>query len=584
MSTFIHAIDNHMGVLNSARKIGENGHIEYTWNIDQIQERIVQFHFQCVRCSNIEQRNLLKNTLNDLLYTIKQKLALDVENNIHEYKQQLHKQLVTLFKMIGQCRDITSGKGERDLSYMMICCWYKYYPEMAKLALRCFVNLGDEKPYGSWKDMKLLCQYVYDTTGSKAHPIIEYCMIMMCEQLKKDSEMKDAFTEMSLCARWIPREKSKYSWLFKILALMYFPQYTRTAKNVESISKAVTKTYMTFARFIAGLNKILDTVQIKMCGGNWAAIDHNKTTSVTLIKNRAAFMNQSKKRGPSAKLDRIKCADNFEAYVESCVKQDKNIKGSCVGIIDFVKNGYSLNYTNNQLEKTVLNSQWDDFMTKVGDLGNMVVMADQSGSMLCDGGDPYYACIGLSIAIAKKSVLGSRVMTFSTEPAWVSLDGCNTFTDYIYNLQQADSLAGMSTNFFKSLKLILDSCIAAKLDDNVVSNMVFVILSDMQINEADTSNKHTMFETIKIMYNDAGYSKIPHILFWNLRSTNGFPSLSSTENTSMLSGFSPVLLNVFCKKGIDILQHLTPWSMLVESLAHERYDILERELMEFLEK
>ena len=54
----------------------------------------------------------------------------------------------------------------------------------------------------------------------------------------------------------------------------------------------------------------------------------------------------------------------------------------------------------------------------------------------------------------------------------------------------------------------------------------------------------------------------------------GFPSLSNQPNASMMSGFSPALLNIFCDKGIDALQSCTPWSLLERSLENERYKIM----------
>ena len=106
----------------------------------------------------------------------------------------------------------------------------------------------------------------------------------------------------------------------------------------------------------------------------------------------------------------------------------------------------------------------------------------------------------------------------------------------------------------------------------------------MQINEADgsfetkqDSDGLTMQERIDDKYRKAGYSKSPHILFWNLRATNGFPTISSKKNCSMLSGFSPVLLNVFCQKGIDMLSDMSPWNLLMDSFMNSRYDIIETE-------
>ena len=140
--------------------------------------------------------------------------------------------------------------------------------------------------------------------------------------------------------------------------------------------------------------------------------------------------------------------------------------------------------------------------------------------------------------------------------------------------------AGLNTNFYKALKLVLDACVFANLPNSIVSNMVLAIFSDMQIDSGDDRSQplSSMYDGIKKMYNDAGYSTVPHILFWNLRSTTGFPSTSATKNTTMLSGYSPALLNAFVNKGMDMLQDLSPWNMLLETLNIPRYEYLEKDI------
>jgi hypothetical protein len=109
----------------------------------------------------------------------------------------------------------------------------------------------------------------------------------------------------------------------------------------------------------------------------------------------------------------------------------------------------------------------------------------------------------------------------------------------------------------------------------------------MQIDEADEKSGCLM-ETIDALYAEAGNKlwgkpfKAPHILFWNLRSTTGFPTLSTKPNCSMMSGFSPALLNLFCDEGLDALQSCTPWSLLVKSLDNDRYKCLDEYIREQL--
>jgi hypothetical protein len=148
----------------------------------------------------------------------------------------------------------------------------------------------------------------------------------------------------------------------------------------------------------------------------------------------------------------------------------------------------------------------------------------------------------------------------------------------------------MTTNFASALKMILDAIEKNKLHPNDVEDMVLVILSDMQIDNADcgSSKNNSMYEYMETLYKDAGMRvwgkpyKPPHILFWNLRSTNGFPTLSSQKNASMMSGFSPSLLNMFCEEGMTSLQSCTPWSLFIKSLANERYMCLDTFIREIL--
>jgi hypothetical protein len=192
-----------------------------------------------------------------------------------------------------------------------------------------------------------------------------------------------------------------------------------------------------------------------------------------------------------------------------------------------------------------------------------------------------HAAIALGIRIAEKSILGKRVLTFSSTPKWVNLESCTNFIESVRILQSADW--GMSTDFYAALNLILMAIVNAKLPAEEVEDMVLTILSDMQMNSAGAFND-TMMDLIRDKYAEAGMVvcgkpyKPPHILFWNLRSTDGFPTLSEEKNASMVSGFSASFLNLFCENGMSSLENCTPWSMLMDSLANPRYMILDNEL------
>ena len=574
MAALVNALDNY-----TPSQIGENGHVEYGWS-NSIQEQIVQLSFQITRTTNLLP---LENKLNSLLNTLSDK----VKNGTLPEKQVARGYLSTLYKMIGHTRDIVDGKGEYTLTYMMIYTWSRHFPELAKFALKCMVDLGDKTvhQYGSWKDIKYFCQYLNDRGyPNEAFPLITYAIQITNEQIRKDyANLISNSNDISLAAKWIPREKSAFGWLFENLATNYFSYFLDTANTEDRRVRAVLKCKTEYRKTLSALNKQIDTVQIKQCGHEWANIDFSKTTSITLSKQKKAFLNVKKNgqvRCPD-NTDRVQCAEHFNAHIKKAVKGEVEMKGKRVGMADFTKQAIDLLRSGSQAELDLLNSQWRDNSSQNGALGKMIAMVDVSGSM---EGDPMNVAIALGIRIAEKSALGKRVMTFSSTPTWVNLEPYSDFVSQVEVVKRAPW--GMNTNFHAALDMILDAIIQNKMDPEDVQDLTLVVLSDMQMDSGDKCNKQVLYDTMKAKYEAAGIRvngtpyKPPHILFWNLRSTSGFPTLANQPNASMMSGFSPTLLNLFCEQGLNALESCTPWSLLLKSLENERYRIMRDRLHE----
>jgi hypothetical protein len=295
--------------------------------------------------------------------------------------------------------------------------------------------------------------------------------------------------------------------------------------------------------------------------------------------------------------------------VHEAIKLNKRIK-----YLDNTNNNHNLssngndNNNRNDIQNMIdlLNLQWDthrnhttsslilnknSYSKKVKDrgIGNMIAMVDTSGSMDSDNGIPLYSAVGLGIRISELASEGfkNRILTFSATPNWINLDDKETFTDKVSHI--INSGWGLNTNFYAALSMILDIIIKESIPPEIVSNMVLVVLSDMQIDNASTENLDTLYEVISKKYANAGlqssYNKPyepPYILFWNLRNTNGFPTLSTQKNVSMLSGFSSQLLNAFCEKGYDSLREYTPYKLIHEILNKPRYKIMENNFNSYI--
>ena len=589
MAALIGALDNY-----TSRQIGENGHIEYTWSND-IRERIAQLSFQLTRTKDI---SYLARQTDELLLDLQSRNA---SGKI--LKEEYVEYMSILYKMIGHTRDIIDGKGEYTLSFMLLNSWSKVVDdELAMFALKQFVifngnndcnnddnsNNSNLHPYGSWKDIKYLYKFFQDNSNlasNSSENLVSYGIELMNEQLRQDFELTSS-GKPSLAAKWAPREKSQFSDLFTRMATEYFPYYLETSKTEVARNKAISKAKMDYRKIISGLNRQLDTVQIKQCANLWSEIDPENQTSITMHKQKKAFLNLKSDGEQRTELeDRIICANHFEEFVTKVSRNECEIKGKRIGLNDFTKEAIKLIDAGNTdgPEAQILNAQWVNNSLETGALGKMIAMVDVSGSM---NGDPLHAAIALGIRVAEKSMLGKRVLTFSALPRWINLDVNNNFIEMVKNVNNANF--GLNTNFSKALMMILDAIVANQMSAEDVEDMVLAVFSDMQIDEAKSEEDNTMMELIEGRYASAGIKvcgkpyKMPHILFWNLRSTSGFPTLSLQKNASMMSGFSPALLNLFCDEGLTSLQSCTPWSLLIKALSNDRYKVLDTKIRKFL--
>lgn len=223
--------------------------------------------------------------------------------------------LASFYKMIGQTRDIVNGKGERDLTYMMICVFYKYYPYLASVALRLIF----EKDYGCWADFKYFCHFVLHHFPSCSN-LISVSIDIAVYQLDKDRynwdnalykyfrdcygepkksfERPDGRLHMSLVAKWIPRESSKYSWLYERIvskwSLIHSPFLFENVKDCEHYTCIMRKCKMEFRRILSSMNRELDTAQIKQCENKWVDIYPEKVPMHCLLKQQGSYLGNTK--------------------------------------------------------------------------------------------------------------------------------------------------------------------------------------------------------------------------------------------------------------------------------------------------
>jgi hypothetical protein len=276
----------------------------------------------------------------------------------------------------------------------------------------------------------------------------------------------------------------------------------------------------------------------------------------------------------------------MQMYIEKSIKNNTQIKGQRIDMEMFTKTALDIikrkqnPYLSNidkkiiQCEIDLLDSQWKNNSIQNAILDNYIALIDISDSM---SRTPMYVANAIGIRIAEKSKLGKRVLTFSNKPQWINLENCD---DFVSMTEKICTNSGLNTNLYAALDLILKAIIESKLTPIEVKDMTVVILSDMQIYDTHTGKYATLYDSIQQKFNDTGIRlckkpfKLPHIVFWNLGNTSGFPCLSCQNNISMISGYNPTVLNVFCKNGIRETMNCTPWSCLEKILMNDRYTIM----------
>ena len=593
----------------SAKQIGEKGHVEHSWSVDYKQQ-ITQFFFQLVRSKDTSD------------------LETKLVNMLNNMKWETHEtELTTLYKLIGQTRDIIGGKGEMELTWMQLEVWSRFSIE---LSFKAFVYIVDSRhealnghQYGSWKDVKYFLAYLKNKSNQPPrqpphqpphqplqplHPLIDMILLnIVVPALKQDDTLLKQGKPVSLLGRWIPREKSskKFNWIFHKLAKMMYPEFVIEPQggwvNRQQMINACSKQKIYLKKLIvklSGSDGGSDTPQVKMAGKRWSKLKFNNVTSVTIRNQKGAILNKTKKgHSRSSDSDRVECANNYTEHVQKALSGDKTAKihGKRLDVGQLVKDGYSLQERDDDTLRQTINLQWASQTENNKGLENIpiVAMCDTSGTMECDdNGLPLNNAIGLSIRISElcHPAFRNRILTWDAIPKWINLDDC---PDFVAKAQKVkNSSWSMNTDFHLALDEMIKALVENDIDPFSVRKMILAVFSDMQF-DASYHNGNIFDDAylqIKQKFAEAGMNTShrqpydpPHILFWNLKKTNGFPATTITKNITFLSGYSSTLLNIFATKGLGALREVTPYAMLKELLNNNRYNPLTENVDRWLE-
>ena len=469
--------------------------------------------------------------------------------------------LICLYKLIGYFRDIKYGHGERDISYMMICVWYNYYPKMALYVFRLFVNnVNDQEPLGCWSDVKYFCEFVNNSDiliTSQKNEIIHYAISIMLYQFDKDNYFwndilseylrkrfgehidtirPDARNYISNVAKWIPREKSKYGWLYdKIVKqwnIIHKPFLFENINTIDQYEKVMKFCKMNFRTMISKINKEIDTPQIKQCNQNWNNIEPQKVTLLTMLKQKSGF---TKKRHHTNFT-----SDFFLNHFhigESMINENK-FKKTNISIGTYVKQAVDLlkyKLTDNTLCKIeFLNHCWTknvlNHFKNNETFSNFLPIVDISSSL--DYKTKYNA-IGMGILICQLSKL-KRLILIENNFICLNIHIEKDFTDVIREI-----MPYFQHSVLLNINRFIDYIFNGGAGELIKQSCSFVFLSN---SENILKNNDIFFEK---------YNKNIYWIFWNMGGDidETFFDYQLNNESLYISGSSPTLFYYLNKNG-----------------------------------
>ena len=584
---------------------------------------LVELYFTFQRQHDWNQYIPLMQKYSRLLHSLKHDVGkADSNEKLNEVIQYM----VLLYKFIGYTRDAYYGRGEQDLTYMMIYIWYQYFPLPALHMLNILpqfldIETKENLPYGSWKDIGKFCKFVKHFAGEK-NPLIEYAVGLLNHQIDVDwttwSEVQKTYEEacnnpmklvepvkphpkdhISLACKWTPREGSSLSWLFDRCVIQWVrsmkPQYFKTVRDEKHFESAFKKAKREYRKMITSMSKEWDLPQIKQCAQNWKSIDPETVTSKTLHHNRRAFLNLDSKGRTRSKTmkneDRIICADKFETFLtEKFIEENDNDRVVMYGQTECVRKTYYnselevffrsvFHKSVNLVEQCYLQKIWGKLVlqTNIGTLGNYFLPIFDLSLFTTDR---FYQAVGTSVLLSFVSLLGQRMIAYDTSPMWVNLEPFkNNIIDIVEHIQQIANEKHIGSNIIQSMELIIQFLVQSQTDIDNFGELVLVVISDFQ----DTSDFEIVHKKVVEQFHahEIFEGKIPKIVYWNVNKSSG----SGGENT-IFNGVSGCFDNAIVVNGgsFSVLQYLcstkkwedfNDWTFFTNLLAHPRYHVLE---------
>ena len=418
-------------------------------------------------------------------------------------------------KTLFYARDIRGGLGERRVfrSALYICAME--HPELVE------PNLDLVPEYGRWDDL-------FSLIGT---PLEDTMWAIIDHQLMLDVTAARTGRAPSLLAKWMPSAKTSSK---------------ETMALARYAAKKLDLSVYEYKRVIRDIRARLRLLEQDMTAGRWSEIDYGHLPSQAHMRHVGAFQRHDGER--------------YCKYMDDVSKGEEKINTGTLFPYEIIER-----LTWDEEANRPYYEMWRNLPDYVGDGGNVLVIADTSGSML---GRPITVSTSLAMYFAErnKGPFANMYMTFSERPQLIAIDPTSSLLDRYEKMKRGPW--GMNTD----LKLALDLLLyVAKRTEAPQEDMPksIVVITDMEIDQCAYGEDawNTIVDVVEKDFAEAGY-KMPNIVFWNVASRHDtYLAKSNRKGIQLVSGSSP---SVF-KAVLGFIDGMTPTDAVRQILSTERY-------------
>jgi hypothetical protein len=445
------------------------------------------------------------------------KLKANMKHSSFYYNYSLD-YLRFLFKMTAIVRDKQFGYGLRDVYYTLIYCWYIHYPELAFNLIRHNFKYS----ISSWNDGKYFCSFIKNKTHNDNHELINFVINEMMVQLKVDfSNLTLDPQKLSLLAKWIPREKSKYSWIFYKCAKLYFPYYIKEDLYPIQLIKAKRKCWSKFRKVCSTINAILDPIENIQCNSNNTEFKKiNRLTGYNLVKYHK-WVNK-----------------NVEMMQQNGIFENINLNQSKNDIFHKIIK-LALEYVSlssfNKDKEDYINNIWELINKTIEPLIDVLPIVESSIDM---DENSLYKALGIAILIAEKTNIGNRIIISNINYFMINLEKCDNLVDKIKKIEPY--LFRINSNLSETYKSICEIMHSDDESKQIINNVNILILSNLK-NVTNKTKNCDNFLSQSFSFNKKSIKTI----FWVF---DGWEKNECAENISIINIGNIEMINYLWRK------------------------------------